>query len=57
MWRRLFFLDPKNYKYPWTNKYCEVPSGHPEILTSEALVDRSPAELFGMIKCDILPPS
>ena len=44
-------------KYPWTNKYCEVPSGHPEILTSEALADRSPTELFGMINCDILPPS
>ena len=44
-------------KYPWTKKYCEVLSSHPENLTSEALVDRSPAELFGMIKCDILPPS
>ena len=43
--------------YPWTNKYCEVPIGHPEILTSEALVDRSPNEFFGMIKCEILPPS
>ena len=25
--------------YPWTNKYCKVPLGHPEILTSEALVN------------------
>ena len=46
-----------SWKYPWTKKYCEVPSSHPQILTSEALVDRSPAEFFGMIKCDILPPS
>ena len=29
----------------------------PEILTSEALVDRSPTELFGMIKCETLPHS
>ena len=44
-------------KYPWTKKYCEVLSSHPQILTSEALVDCSPAEFFGMIKDDILPPS
>ena len=43
--------------YPWTNKYCEVPIGHPEILTSKALVNRSANEFFGMIKCEILPPS
>ena len=46
-----------SWKYPWTKKYCEVLSSHPQILTSEALVDRSPAEFFGMIKGDILPPS
>ena len=43
--------------YPWTNKYCEVPLGHPEILTSEALVNHSIDDFFGMIKCEILPPS
>ena len=43
--------------YPWTNKCCEVPIGHPEILMSEALVNRSANECFGMIKCEILPPS
>lgn len=43
--------------YPWTNKYCEIPIYHPEILTSEELVDRSPHEFFGLIKCDILPPT
>ena len=42
--------------YPWVNKYREIPIGHPEILISEALVDRSPTEFFGMIKCEILPP-
>ena len=43
--------------YPWTNKYCEVPIGHPEILTSAALVSRSATEFFRMIMCEILPPS
>ena len=43
--------------YPWTNKYCEVTTGHPEILTSKALVNRSATEFFGMIKCEILQPS
>ena len=43
--------------YPWVNKYREIPIGHPEILISEALVDRSPTEFFGMIKCEIVPPS
>lgn len=43
--------------YPWTNRYCEIPIQHPEILTSEALVNRSPQEFFGFIKCDILPPT
>ena len=43
--------------YPWTNKYCAMPIDHPEILTSEALIDRSPCEFFGLIKCDILPPT
>ena len=32
--------------YPWTNKYCEVPLGHPEILTSEALVCRIQTRIF-----------
>ena len=43
--------------YPWTNKYCEVPLGNPEILTSEALVNHPIDDFFGMIKCEILPPS
>ena len=43
--------------YPWTNKYCKIPIQHPEILTIEALINRSPREFFGLIKCDILPPT
>ena len=43
--------------YPWTNKYCGIPIQQPEILMSEALLNRSPQEFFGLIKCDILPPT
>nr|DAC81407.1 TPA_asm: PolB-C [Rhodactis coral adintovirus] len=43
--------------YPWTNKYGTYPIGHPEILTSEALGNRTADEFYGLIKCDILPPS
>ena len=43
--------------YPFTNKYGSFPIKHPEILTCEALINRSPREFYGLIKCDILPPS
>ena len=43
--------------YHWTNNYRAIPIDHPEILTSEALIDSSPGEFFGLIKCDILPPT
>ena len=43
--------------YPWTNKYGTYPISHPEILTSEALIHRSPCDFYGLIKCDVLPPS
>ena len=36
--------------YPWTNKYCEIPIQHPEILTSEALINHSPRELHSLAK-------
>ena len=34
--------------YPSTYKYCEVPLGHPGIPSSEAMVDRSPNDFFGV---------
>ena len=43
--------------HPWTNKYGTYPISHPEILTTEALIDRSPCDFYGLIKCDVLPPS
>ncbi|MCP4054593.1 MAG: hypothetical protein GY739_16335, partial [Mesoflavibacter sp.] len=39
--------------YPWTNKYCKYPKGHPEIITKD--FDHLDS-YFGMIKARVLPP-
>ena len=39
--------------YPWVNKYCPYPVGHPEIITENF---KSLSEYFGLIQCTILPP-
>lgn len=39
--------------YPWTNKYCEYPLGHPEIISENfGPLD----QYFGLIKCTVVPP-
>ena len=40
--------------YPWVNKNCLYPAGHPTIITQPQGTDIS--DCFGLIKCDILPP-
>ena len=39
--------------YPWVNKYCVYPVGHPIIIT-ENFEDIS--HYFGIVKCKIVPP-
>ncbi|CAH1248598.1 Hypp8285 [Branchiostoma lanceolatum] len=39
--------------YPWTNKYCEYPLGHPEVRVDN-FADIS--DYYGMAKCKVLPP-
>ncbi len=39
--------------YPWVNKYCEYPVGHPEIITTDF---KNLTEYFGIAKVKILPP-
>ena len=39
--------------YPWVNKYCEYPVGHPEVITSDF---KGLDEYFGIAKVQILPP-
>ncbi|GBL98846.1 hypothetical protein AVEN_57575-1 [Araneus ventricosus] len=39
--------------YPWVNKYCKYPVGHPEIITDDfGSID----EYFGLAMCKVLPP-
>ena len=40
--------------YPWVNKYCKYPIGHPTIIKAPDSVDVSQYE--GLIKCSVLPP-
>ncbi|XP_035226307.1 uncharacterized protein LOC118198678 [Stegodyphus dumicola] len=39
--------------YPWVNKYCVYPVGHPKIIT-ENFEDIE--KYFGIVKCRIIPP-
>lgn len=39
--------------YPWTNKYCRYPVGHPEIITNDFKEIRC---YFGLCQVKILPP-
>ncbi|GFT14925.1 uncharacterized protein TNCV_3483701 [Trichonephila clavipes] len=39
--------------YPWVNKYCEYPVGHPEIITKDF---RDIDSYFGLVKCKVFPP-
>ena len=40
--------------YPWVNKNCPYPIGHPQIITQP--VDQSLGSYFGLATVDILPP-
>ena len=41
--------------YPWVNKYCTYPIGHPQIITQPD--DQSIHSYFGLAVVDILPPA
>ena len=41
--------------YPWVNKNCPYPIGHPQIITQP--VDQSLGLYFGLATVDILPPT
>ena len=40
--------------YPWVNKYCTYPKGHPEIILTD--FDESLKSYFGLASVKILPP-
>ncbi|XP_055924592.1 uncharacterized protein LOC129956687 [Argiope bruennichi] len=55
---KLFFEGTAKYVdftslYPWVNKYCLYPVGHPEVITENF---RSIDDYYGIVKCRVLPP-
>ena len=50
---KVYYLDFTSL-YPWTNKNCPNPVGHPVIIHQTEGTDIS--SYFGLVKCKILPP-
>ena len=50
---KIYYLDFTSL-YPWTNKNCFYPVGHPVIIHEPGPTDIS--SYFGLVKCNILPP-
>ena len=49
----IYYLDFTSL-YPWTNKNCFYPVGHPVVIHEPDTTDI--ASYFGLVKCKILPP-
>ena len=50
---KIYYLDFTSL-YPWTNKNCFYPVGHPVVIHEPGTTDIAP--YFGIVKCKILPP-
>ncbi|XP_074619749.1 uncharacterized protein LOC141878657 [Acropora palmata] len=50
---KIHFVDVMSL-YPWVNKYCQYPVGHPEIKTH--LDGNDLSAYFGLAKVDVIPP-
>ena len=44
--------------YPWVNKNCVYPVGHPAIITQPEVLEKVDvlSQYFGLVKCTVLPP-
>ena len=51
--QQIHYIDVTSL-YPWVNKTCVYPKGHPWFISNPQTTDISP--YFGLIKCKILPP-
>ena len=51
---KIFYVDVTSL-YPWVNKRCVYPLGHPEIIFNPSLEEFD--EYFGLAKVTILPPA
>ena len=52
---KIMYYDFKSL-YPWVNKYCQYPVGHPQIITNPP-VSQGLLSYFGLVRCTILPPT
>ena len=50
----IFYVDVTSL-YPWVNKTCQYPLGHPDIIFNPSLEDFE--DYFGLAKVTILPPA
>ena len=51
--QKIHYIDVTSL-YPWVNKTCVYPKGHPRIISTPGHTDIR--QYFGLIQCQILPP-
>ena len=51
--QKIHYIDVTSL-YPWVNKTCVYPKGHPRFISAPGHTDIHP--YFGLIQCQILPP-
>ena len=51
--QKIHYIDVTSL-YPWVNKTCVYPKGHPRFISTPGHTDIHP--YFGLIQCQILPP-
>ena len=51
--QKIHYIDVTSL-YPWVNKTCVYPKGHPEFISQPGHTDIS--QYFGLIQCKVLPP-
>ena len=52
---RILYYDFKSL-YPYVNKYCRYPIGHPQII-AQPTVEQGLDAYFGLVCCTVLPPT
>ena len=51
----IHYYDYKSL-YPYVNKYCRYPVGHPEIIDQPDIHDVIAGKYFGLVHCTVVPP-
>ena len=53
---KIYYYDFKSL-YPFVNKYCHYPIGHPENISNPSVEDVVAKKYFGLVSCTVLPPT